>query len=105
MLLVFIQVFESIDILEYLWRNSKVEFLIDLMSRTLLISQWKFGDREETMYLVPSLFLKENEKLEKDTTTFDGRTCRFDFSEFFLPIGVFQRLMCLCVSHRYSYTK
>jgi len=50
-------------------------------------------ESEEKYFLVPSL-LKD-----KDTEEANGLECVFDFSDNFLPIGVFERLICLCVAH------
>mmetsp|Transcript_18045 Transcript_18045/g.23043 ORF Transcript_18045/g.23043 Transcript_18045/m.23043 type:complete len:480 (+) Transcript_18045:389-1828(+) len=79
----------SRDILEYFW-GERTQFFIDFMKETMLLSEWTYG--REKRYLVPSL-LKEN-----DLVTAGGDSdlvCKFDFG--FLPIGVFERLVCLCV--------
>lgn len=53
----------TIDWFEYVWLKKKVDFLVDLMRRTLLISDWKFGEyRHDTAFLVPSLINEYNSK-------------------------------------------
>uniref|UniRef100_A0A7S3PE57 COR domain-containing protein n=1 Tax=Aplanochytrium stocchinoi TaxID=215587 RepID=A0A7S3PE57_9STRA len=79
----------SRDFLEYIWKGEQVEFFIDLMKRTMLLSEW---DRES--YLVPSL-LRDTYVIPK--AGISGHRCVYDFSLCFLPSGVFQRLLCLCV--------
>jgi len=79
----------SRDILEYVWDQEQVDFLLDLMERTLLLSKWKF--KEELLYLIPSLIKGNFEG------SLVGIRCVFDFSQSFLPFGVFQRLICLLV--------
>lgn len=56
------------DWLEYLWPKEKVKFLIDLMKRTMLISDWKFGEfANDEAYLVPSLIERESLQIIKET--------------------------------------
>mmetsp|Transcript_5464 Transcript_5464/g.7228 ORF Transcript_5464/g.7228 Transcript_5464/m.7228 type:complete len:623 (+) Transcript_5464:1359-3227(+) len=78
----------SRDLLGYLWNYDQTEFFIDLMKRTMLMSDYR-----NDCFLIPSL-LKEN----KDMGAVDTR-CVVDFSTTFLPHGVFQRLVCLCVEY------
>ena len=78
----------SRDLLGYLWNYDQTEFFIDLMKRTMLMS-----DYHQDNFLIPSI-LKEN----KDMGDVDTR-CVIDFSATFLPHGVFQRLACLCVEY------
>jgi len=82
------------DLIEFLWNDEMVEFLVDLMRETMLLSDWGFGDGVEKTYLIPSLISGEKQVIPKRIKT----SCRFDFSEFSLPTGVFQRLVCLCVN-------
>lgn len=91
----FEQALVSQDLLEFLWKdNGQAPFLLDLMRRSMLLSEWGFEGDE--LYLCPSLL--------KPTTAVQGSsnsevfTCRFDFSASFLPIGVYERLICLCVA-------
>ena len=81
----------SRDILEFFWKESQSEFLIDLMRKLLLLSRWHFDSTEE-IYLVPSLL-----KPSPATSTISGITCELRFT--FLPNGVFERLMCLAVDY------
>ena len=79
------------DLLTYFWGPLHTEFMLDLMTRMLLLSRWTYaGDAEaRERYLVPSLF--------KDIRgePIDGIHCKFEFN--FLPLGIFQRLVCLCL--------
>jgi len=81
----------SRDILEYFWESKETPFFVDLMTRTLLMSRWHF--HEEEVYLVPSLLS------HSDNENPSGIKAVFDFSSGFLPNGLFQRLICLAVSH------
>mmetsp|Transcript_4380 Transcript_4380/g.5815 ORF Transcript_4380/g.5815 Transcript_4380/m.5815 type:complete len:879 (-) Transcript_4380:1011-3647(-) len=94
----------SRDLLEYWWGKKNIEFLLDLMRQALLLSDWEFGS--EKLYLIPSLAphgsgrertLSGNIRIPENGSV--GATCIFDFSSSYLPIGVFQRLVCICVSH------
>mmetsp|Transcript_28998 Transcript_28998/g.35808 ORF Transcript_28998/g.35808 Transcript_28998/m.35808 type:complete len:328 (-) Transcript_28998:35-1018(-) len=88
----------SRDFLEYVWKGEceleQVDFFLDLMERTMLLSRWNFSENE--LYLIPSL-LTDHSFVEKEN--FKGPRCVIDFSNSFLPNGVFQRLLCLCVAH------
>jgi len=92
MKLLFADALATQDFLEYVWGNDHVRFFTDLMKQTMLLSEWNFG--EERSFLVPSL-LKDSFQNEDRT----GIRAVFDFSEKFLPLGVFERLVCLCVGH------
>lgn len=82
----------SRDLLEFLWHNTNVDFLIDLMKKTLLLSEWYVNN--ELAYIVPSLIDNApNEQPQKE-----GASLVLDFTSNFLPRGVFQRLVCLCIS-------
>mmetsp|Transcript_11697 Transcript_11697/g.13522 ORF Transcript_11697/g.13522 Transcript_11697/m.13522 type:complete len:929 (-) Transcript_11697:915-3701(-) len=89
----------SRDLLEKLWEKDKVEFMLDIMRQVLLLSDWKFS-KTDTLYLVPSLrcdrSMYQCSKSRSDIRV-PGLKAIFDFSESFLPVGVFQRLVCLCV--------
>mmetsp|Transcript_29003 Transcript_29003/g.35816 ORF Transcript_29003/g.35816 Transcript_29003/m.35816 type:complete len:325 (-) Transcript_29003:238-1212(-) len=87
----------SRDFLEYVWKGEceleQVDFFLDLMERTMLLSKWHFSENE--LYLIPSLL---NDSFV-ETENINGLRCVIDFSNTFLPNGVFQRLLCLCVAH------
>lgn len=85
--------FASRDLLDFLWPKGQVDFLLDLMRKLLLLSNWQFG-KEENRYLIPSM-VPENGIGE---TT--GTTAQFKFE--FLPMGVFERLVCLAVDYSSS---
>jgi len=96
------------DLLENVWREYRVDtdFLIDFMRQALLLSEWKFGTAEK-MYLIPSLLNEENE--QSSASSKDKYVCDFVASGAStlggnLPLGIFGRLVCLCVaySNRYS---
>jgi len=82
----------SRDFLEYVWPKSQVDFFIELMRQTLLLSLWNCS--KEKYYLVPSL-LKNIYQGPRIT----GACIVFDFSNGFLPKGLFQRLLCLCIEY------
>uniref|UniRef100_A0A6S8E7N8 non-specific serine/threonine protein kinase n=1 Tax=Aplanochytrium stocchinoi TaxID=215587 RepID=A0A6S8E7N8_9STRA len=90
----------SLDLMEYFWEHNTVEFLIDLMKRTLLISDWAFDGQHDgnSFFLVPSL-LHEQKNTNQNQKPTNVHRCSFDFSSSWLPNGVFQRLVCLCVAH------
>jgi len=79
------------DFLEYVWGKEHWAFFLDLMERTMLLSEWKF--KHEQVFLIPSV-LHQDYQGEKN-----GLRCIFDFSRSFLPNGVFQRMICLLVAH------
>ena len=85
--------FASRDLLEHLWEKERVDFLIDLMRKLLLLSSWQF-EEEKDQFLIPSMIR------DSKTASNDGVTARFDFE--FLPIGVFERLVCLAVDYSSS---
>jgi len=91
----------SRDILEFFWERPHVEFLIDLMKQTMLLSEWTF--RNEKLYLIPSL-LKNHFLTDQDYESKEA-FCYFDFSKVVLPIGVFERLICLVVAHSALYRR
>uniref|UniRef100_A0A7S3PK06 COR domain-containing protein n=2 Tax=Aplanochytrium stocchinoi TaxID=215587 RepID=A0A7S3PK06_9STRA len=102
----------SWDLLEFLLvRNDRGEFrdqthfLLDLMKHMILLSDWKFN--KEKLYLIPSLLKdRPRNQLHGDLSENEnGRVylqsasaCIFDFSKKFLPVGIFQRVVCICVS-------
>ena len=88
----------SRDLLEYLWSNTQVEYLLDLMHHLMLLSPWKFGNLEDELYLVPSMAVK-------DVAGYQGgqHANKVTFEFEFLPTGVYERLVCLCVEHSSSY--
>lgn len=72
--------------------------MLELMKQTLLLSDWEFGVAacSEDLYLVPSMLKSDT----VDVSRFEGRySAVFDFSETFLPHGLYERLLCLCVAH------
>lgn len=85
--------YASRDLLGYLWQKKRVDFLIDLMRKLLLLSNWQF-EEEKDKFLIPSMIR------EKATAKLEGLTAKFAFE--FLPIGVFERLVCLAVDYSSS---
>ena len=83
----------SRDLLEFLWDKQITDFLIDLMRRTMLLSDWTFGNENDVHYMIPSL-LKKSKRLPRE-----GVLLKYDFSSSFLPRGCFERLVCLCVDY------
>jgi len=84
--------------LDYVWKNDQVEFLIDLMKHVMLLCEWNFNGYSN--FLVPSL-IQQNFVGDVEDWLFvqSGVQCMFDFSTSFLPNGIFQRIICLCVQH------
>ena len=93
----------SLDLMNYFWGRQSVQFFVDLMRETLLISDWPYAG-QDTLFLVPSLLPKERAVNER--TTFShvscGATVLFDFSGGFLPDGLFQRLVCLGMNYMFT---
>ena len=89
----FVHGLASRDLLEYLWESTQVEYLLSLMGSLLLLSNWTHGTQET--YLVPSMIVKA----PKSVVLPRGPELLLDFTSFFLPNGVFERLVCLCVTH------
>mmetsp|Transcript_8436 Transcript_8436/g.10110 ORF Transcript_8436/g.10110 Transcript_8436/m.10110 type:complete len:292 (-) Transcript_8436:116-991(-) len=89
----------SLDLLEEVWKGQPIDFLIDLMKRTMLMSEWRKGNS----YLVPSLLRRGKYKAPSDL---EYCNClKFDFTETFLAFGVFQRVVCLCVEYLFQKSK
>lgn len=80
------------DLLNHLWGSQHADFMLDLMLRMLLLSRWTYdaGSDKREMYLVPSLFQ------DKAGESLQGVACRFTFN--CLPLGIFQRLICVCLA-------
>ena len=85
----------SRDFLAFVWNYDQVDFLIDLMKRTMLLSQWVGKD---AAYFVPSLL--QEKRIAQAITESVGQKVKFDFSSSFLATGIFQRLVCLCFEYR-----
>lgn len=79
------------DLLRYLWQEEKVDFLIDFMKQSFLMTEYGFSG--ELDYLVPAMLADKAPRNKKPPYS-----CIVDFSKSFLPIGVFQRLVCLLVA-------
>mmetsp|Transcript_14495 Transcript_14495/g.16931 ORF Transcript_14495/g.16931 Transcript_14495/m.16931 type:complete len:909 (+) Transcript_14495:324-3050(+) len=89
----------SRDLLSKLWEEDKVDFMLDMLRQVLLLSDWKFTGKD-TLYLIPSLLgYRETRTYIRPLLPLEGFRGVFDFSESFLPIGVFERLVCLCVMY------
>uniref|UniRef100_A0A7S3LPK0 non-specific serine/threonine protein kinase n=1 Tax=Aplanochytrium stocchinoi TaxID=215587 RepID=A0A7S3LPK0_9STRA len=88
----------SEDLLDFLW-GTHANFFIDFMRRTFLLSEYQF--KNEKKYLVPSMIVaKENPQINKLPKCGESpERYVFDFSKHYLPIGVFERLVCLCLAH------
>ena len=85
----------SRDLLECLWEDDQVDYLISLMHRLLLMSTWH-ESQSESMFLIPSMTSQTLEEGEQDNFFDEGFSGRFRFPV--LPYGVFERILCLCVS-------
>ena len=84
----------SVDLLEYFWGSSSLNFMLDLMRSLALASDWKFGGKE-IKYFIPSMVQESKQTLPKPS----GLRAVFDFSKFYLPNGVFERIVCGFVEH------
>lgn len=83
----------SRDLIEYFWDKRQVDFLLELTRDLLLLSKFKFHGQEER-YLVPAMIQGRNyTKLD------DIGGAAFAFRFVFLADGVFERLVCLCISY------
>ncbi|GBG24819.1 Rab family GTPase [Hondaea fermentalgiana] len=98
----------TLSLLRFLWNDEEVDYLREFMHETMLMSNWAFpeealtrGRQDETLFLVSSLLKNSTDrKLEQDIASVrSGLTCVLDFSEYFLPDGVFARLLSLCAKH------
>ncbi|GBG25054.1 Leucine-rich repeat serine/threonine-protein kinase 2 [Hondaea fermentalgiana] len=97
----------SYELLDFLWDGDEVDFLIEFMNSAMLLSPWPFNDKRE--YLVTSLLRDDSDTLAAeqgdgaqaiDPSEFEGgAACALDFSEFYLPDGVFQRLVPICAEY------
>lgn len=84
-------------LLEFLWNDEEVDYLIAFMRENMLLSTWDFNPRETT-YLISGLISDMMEPI--DTSRFTaGCVCELDFSSTFLPTGVFQRLVAQCAHY------
>lgn len=127
------QAIVSRDLLEFLWKKSRflvnqntnvsrerlelknvnlAEFFIQLMKKTLLLSEWTHRSKAssltsmESYYLVPSLLPLSTEaaSLQQIAALKEAYTCYcvYDFRQSFLPTGLFQRVVCLSVEYSAS---
>ena len=81
------------DLLEFFWGRTSTNFLLDLMQHLLLLSPWHYG-QSDAAFLVPCM-IKEAPRLRWRKTTVKGK--KLDFIFQFLPDGVFEYLVCICV--------
>ena len=81
----------SRDLLEFLWQRKEVDFLLDFMKSSLLLSRWSFDSKDE-QYLVPSM-------VGNDRPITPPKTQHAHINFEYLPNGVFERLACLCVEY------
>ena len=83
----------SLDLLYFFWGRQFSPFFIDLMRRTLLMSDWPFNSGEDQHFLIPSLLPK------RSISAPEGFECVFRFGEGQLPEGCFSRIVCLCLDY------
>ncbi|GBG29557.1 Hypothetical Protein FCC1311_057782 [Hondaea fermentalgiana] len=95
-------------LLGFLWDDEEVEYLVEFMRGAMLLSNWNFpedaftsGRQGEPLYLVSSLLKNSTDAdLVAEIADMDpGLTCVLDFTKFFLPDGVFARLLSLCAQY------
>ncbi|GBG32823.1 F-box/WD repeat-containing protein 7 [Hondaea fermentalgiana] len=98
----------TLSLLRFLWNDEEVDYLRGFMHETMLMSDWAFpeealtsGREDETFFLVSSLLKNVTDReLEQDIHSVrQGLTCILDFSQLYLPDGVFARLLSLCSKH------
>lgn len=78
------------------------EKLLILMENMLLVCKWPWH-KGKGACIIPSILLSKKNleaRAELDVIEaiqkYDGAKCKIDFSESFLPEGLFQRLVCMC---------
>ena len=105
----------SRDVLDFLWEKDQVDYLVALMEHLFLMSRWKY-DAGEELYLLPPMIPAK----QRRTTTFvkrkkdanarkrgqgskisisKGTSPGIEFTFKFLPSGVFERIVCLCIAY------
>ncbi|GBG27419.1 Rab family GTPase [Hondaea fermentalgiana] len=98
----------TLSLLRFLWNDEEVDYLREFMHDNMLMSDWAFPEQaltrsrqNETLYLVSSLLKNSiDSRLDAEIADMDtGLTCVLDFSEFFLPDGVFARMLSLCAQY------
>ncbi|GBG32824.1 F-box/WD repeat-containing protein 7 [Hondaea fermentalgiana] len=98
----------TLSLLKFLWNDEEVDYLRKFMHETMLMSDWNFHEKSlprnrqnESLFLVSSLLKNSRDrKLEQDIAKIQsGLTRVLDFSEFFLPDGVFARMLSLCAQY------
>jgi hypothetical protein len=90
--------------------DDKLEFLVDLMVSAMLMAEWNpDGLTQHKRYVVPSVVtgtvvLDDGRLLRRlsnfrsaEVPTTSGAVAALDFSEFYLPSGLFPRLVAQCV--------
>lgn len=83
----------SRTLLEHLWGGEQVDYLIDFMRDTMLLSDWKF---ESGKFLISSIIQSGDAALDFSDIQ-GGLACELHFE--FLPTGVFQRIVSLCTEY------
>jgi len=98
--LLFDKALVSEDLLLFLWGNEKFQFFLDFMRQTMLLSDWRFGVGKNASsvkyYLIPSMLGKSKE--DNFLCPYDCAVALFEFP-IGLPIGVFERLVCVLISN------
>ena len=85
----------SRSLLECLWTTAKVDFLVELTRRLLLLSDWPRAEEKERLYFVPSMAPTEARPTQREK----GFKCILDFANSFIPPGLFARLVCCCLAY------
>jgi len=90
----------SEDLIHYFWQKDEMHFLIDFMRSTFLFNEWPWESRDRT-FLLPSVLpwetLQNNQNL--DAAPESTHWCEIRFRLTFIPLGVFERFVCLCLSY------
>ena len=81
----------SIDLLEHLINKKELHFVINLMDKLMLLSKFTFDNADR--YLIPSMIREHYHEIKCE-----GLSVVMDFSRSVLPVGLFERLVCLMVA-------
>jgi len=96
----------SRNLLDFFWVGNDADLMLEVLQQTMIICKWGFpkagGEAQENdvnsqLYFVPSAL--QDVQVVSEEGNGELSRCKLDFSESFLPDGVFERLMCLCVAY------
>lgn len=85
----------SLDLLQFFWGKQQLGFLCDLMRSIFLLADWDLHS-EERRFILPSIVRPES---LQDTIHRPATALKSEFCFSFLPNGLFERFMCLCIGY------